>query len=317
MHSFRLVLRKRPKSGDLGYAHKDECDGSSHRRRRRPREHRKVLEGVVRALDEAGAAKLDHREIVAWLAEKHDVGGWWRQMVAVSYEQARGLRAVHEKPGGFEISVSRTVADRRSSTSSRHGPTRAARSGWLPDARVHDSQVDRGEVASLRLGRRQERRRTPPSAQGRRGSAAVNVQHAKLPSAAAAKRMKDYWATVLDALKQRLEGRRGPAAASIGRSRTPMDPEEFETASARDTRRSQSGRKGNFRTRSDGKAQSASAIATTSSTGSIRRRSDGSSAWGTRCRWVSRRKAGGSSMWDAVQASILGWRPATSGARGG
>ena len=30
-------------------------------------------------------------------------------MVTVTYEQARGLRQKHEKPGGYEISVSRTV----------------------------------------------------------------------------------------------------------------------------------------------------------------------------------------------------------------
>src|SRR2546423_15260726 len=59
-------------------------------------------------LDAAGAKKMTHQEIVAHLRDKHDVRPWWQQMVAVTYEQARGLREKHEKPGGYEISVSRT-----------------------------------------------------------------------------------------------------------------------------------------------------------------------------------------------------------------
>jgi hypothetical protein len=61
-------------------------------------------------LDAAGAKKMTHQEIVAHLRDKHDVRSWWQQMVAVTYEQARGLRDVGEKPSGYEISVSRTIA---------------------------------------------------------------------------------------------------------------------------------------------------------------------------------------------------------------
>src|SRR5947208_12337722 len=59
--------------------------------------------------DAAGGKKMTHQEIAAHLRDKHDVRPWWTQMVAVTYEQARGLREVHEKPSGYEISVSRTV----------------------------------------------------------------------------------------------------------------------------------------------------------------------------------------------------------------
>src|ERR1700730_12055444 len=61
-------------------------------------------------LDAAGAKKMSRQEIVAHLAEKQGVRPWWTQMVAVTYEQARGLRDKHQKPGGYEISVSRTIA---------------------------------------------------------------------------------------------------------------------------------------------------------------------------------------------------------------
>lgn len=62
------------------------------------------------ALDKAGASKLDHRGITAILNGKMKVGPWWGQMIAVSYERARGLRAMNQKcDGEFSVSVSKTL----------------------------------------------------------------------------------------------------------------------------------------------------------------------------------------------------------------
>ena len=66
--------------------------------------------GWFGVLDKAGAAKLSHGPIVAILSEKHGLSSWWRQMVAVEYERARGLRARHETPSGFSVAISKTVA---------------------------------------------------------------------------------------------------------------------------------------------------------------------------------------------------------------
>jgi hypothetical protein len=60
-------------------------------------------------LDDADAATLPHREIVA-LAAEHGAPPWWAQMVTVAYERARGLRQRHERPDGYAVSVSRTFA---------------------------------------------------------------------------------------------------------------------------------------------------------------------------------------------------------------
>src|SRR5687768_7530326 len=60
-------------------------------------------------LDEAGAKKMNHQEIVKYLNTKQGVGPWWQQMVTVTYEQARGLREKHQKSDGYQISVSRTL----------------------------------------------------------------------------------------------------------------------------------------------------------------------------------------------------------------
>lgn len=60
-------------------------------------------------LDAAGARTLEHRAIVTLLSQSHGVPGWWRQMVTVEYERARGLRQVHQKSDGFSVSASKTV----------------------------------------------------------------------------------------------------------------------------------------------------------------------------------------------------------------
>ena len=62
-------------------------------------------------LDKEGAVKLTHKEIVALVQGQLTLTSWWGQMIAVGYEQERGLRVPHEKPSGFEISVSKTDQD--------------------------------------------------------------------------------------------------------------------------------------------------------------------------------------------------------------
>jgi hypothetical protein len=60
-------------------------------------------------LDKLGAMRMDHKSIVKLLGDKYRVGPWWRQMVAVEYERARGRRAVNQKGSGYSVSVSRTM----------------------------------------------------------------------------------------------------------------------------------------------------------------------------------------------------------------
>ncbi len=64
-----------------------------------------------RWLDDHGAARMSHKEIVALLREHGGVqNGWWQQSVTVEYERARGLRIEGQTSQiGFEIGVSRTV----------------------------------------------------------------------------------------------------------------------------------------------------------------------------------------------------------------
>jgi len=68
--------------------------------------------GWFTVLDRAGAATLAHREIAQLLARRHQLPGWWAQMVCVEYERARGLRARHQTADGFSVAISRTLATR-------------------------------------------------------------------------------------------------------------------------------------------------------------------------------------------------------------
>ena len=83
-------------------------------------------------LDKAGAKKMSHQEIVNYLKTKHGVGPWWQQMMAVTYEEARGLRERHQKPAGFQISVSRTIKAPVSKLYNAFANDKA-RNAWLPE----------------------------------------------------------------------------------------------------------------------------------------------------------------------------------------
>jgi hypothetical protein len=62
------------------------------------------------ALDKAGAVGRDHAAIAELAAGKLGAGDWYGQMVAVSYERARGIRAVNQKcDGEFSVSVSKVI----------------------------------------------------------------------------------------------------------------------------------------------------------------------------------------------------------------
>jgi hypothetical protein len=62
------------------------------------------------ALDAWEAATRSHTEIARWLREEQGVEGWYSQSITVGYERARGLRAPGERPDGFAVGASRTIA---------------------------------------------------------------------------------------------------------------------------------------------------------------------------------------------------------------
>jgi uncharacterized protein YndB with AHSA1/START domain len=152
-------------------------------------------------LDAAGAKKMTHQQIVAHLRDKHDVREWWQQMVAVTYEQARGLRDVGEKPSGYEISVSRTIAAPASKAFKAWTDNKTRRK-WLPeDFIVRKSTADK----TLRITWADNTDLVAAFYPKGEAKCQVVTQHAKLQDAKAGAKMKKFWADALDRLKQSLE----------------------------------------------------------------------------------------------------------------
>lgn len=89
----------------------------------------KDWDGWFKALDKAGAAKKDHKAIAALVADKMGAGAWYGQMIAVSYERARGIRAMNQKcDGEFSVSVSKVMPV----TLPRLFKTATAKGDWFP-----------------------------------------------------------------------------------------------------------------------------------------------------------------------------------------
>jgi len=154
-------------------------------------------------LDRAGAKRMNHAQIAACLYEKWSLPGWWSQMVAVGYEQARGLREVHERPSGYEISVSRTVGV-PVSVLYRAWVDRKTRSRWLLNTPITIRKANANK--SLRVTWADNKTSLEVNFY-RKGTTRtqVTVQHAKLADSKAAAKMRTYWSSTLDGLKQLLE----------------------------------------------------------------------------------------------------------------
>lgn len=153
-------------------------------------------------LDRAGAKKMSHKEIVKFLNSQHDVGPWWQQMVTVNYEQARGLRDKHEKPAGYQISVSRTVGVPIAKLY-RAVANEKSRDRWLSDGGldVGKSTANKSMRAIWKDGK--TTLEINFYAKGDDKSQVV-VQHSKLADAKAAAKMKTFWSEALDRLRNAL-----------------------------------------------------------------------------------------------------------------
>ena len=102
-------------------------------------------------LDEWGAVERPHKEIARWLVDEHRVDGWGAQSVTVSYERARGLRAVGEHADGFAITASRTVAVPVERLYDAF-VDESLREQWLPDAELRERTATRPKGARFDWG---------------------------------------------------------------------------------------------------------------------------------------------------------------------
>lgn len=157
----------------------------------------------VRALDDAGASSMPHRDIVQVLADS-GVSDWWCQMVTVGYERMRGLRAVGQRRSGeFEAGKSRTFAVGLERLWDAF-TDEAVRTRWLPTAEATPRNARAHSVVRFDLPDDTilEAYFVP------KGDAKTQVAltHRKLPDADAAAASKEYWGGKLDLLGELLKG---------------------------------------------------------------------------------------------------------------
>lgn len=154
-------------------------------------------------LDQAGAQGMDHKGIVAYLKDHYDVSPWWQQQVTVSYEQARGLRKVHQRPDGYQISRSKTLLVAVSNLFAAWEDT-DQRDAWLGKENIEIRTYRKDK--SMRISWSQPTGLVEVNfyAKGA-GKSQVTVQHSKLDRADQAEDMKVYWSRALDNLKTYLE----------------------------------------------------------------------------------------------------------------
>jgi hypothetical protein len=155
-------------------------------------------------LDEWGAAEQPHKEIARWLREERGVDGWGAQSVTVSYERARGLRAVGEHPEGFSVTAQKTVAVPIGRLYDAF-VDESLRARWLPDSELRERTATKPKSARFDWGDGETRVIVGFIAKGEAKST-VALEHARLPDAEKASRMKAFWRDRVAVLKEVLEG---------------------------------------------------------------------------------------------------------------
>jgi hypothetical protein len=155
-------------------------------------------------LDEWGAAERPHGEIARWLREEQGVDGWGAQSVTVSYERVRGLRAVGERPDGFSVTAQKTVAVPVERLYEEF-VDESLRERWLPDGELRERTATKPKSARFDWGDGETRVIVGFIAKGEAKST-VALEHARLPDAEKASRMKAFWRDRVAVLKEVLEG---------------------------------------------------------------------------------------------------------------
>jgi hypothetical protein len=154
-------------------------------------------------LDDWGAAERPHPEIARWLGEEQSTGGWNAQSITVGYERARAGRAVGERPEGFSVTASKTVAvpvDRLYEAF----VDESVRARWLPEGDLRDRTASKPKSARFDWGDGTSRVTVTFLAKGEDKSTAA-LEHARLADGDEAERMRAFWRDRVATLKRVLE----------------------------------------------------------------------------------------------------------------
>jgi len=155
-------------------------------------------------LDKAGAKKWTHQQTAAYLKDKQKAGPWWGQMLAVGYEQARGLREKFQKcDGEFAASGSRTMNAPMAKLFNSWADEKLRRR-WLPGAKMEITTATPGKSVRAKWDGGKSRLSVNFYAKGA-GKCQVAVDHMKLGSSKECAAMKAYWFDALNSLQKMIE----------------------------------------------------------------------------------------------------------------
>lgn len=156
-------------------------------------------------LDEWSAADLSHRELARRVADELGIEPlvWEAQAVTVSYERARGGRAVGQRGDGFAITATKTVGVPIEQLYSAFAEP-ARRSRWMTDDQLDVRTATAPTSIRFDWGDGTTRVNVVLEAKGA-AKATATLEHARLTDAAEADRMKVQWRADLARLKTQLE----------------------------------------------------------------------------------------------------------------
>jgi hypothetical protein len=158
----------------------------------------KAWEDWLKVLDKAGAVNLPHKDIAGMLGDKFGVPGWWQQMVAVGYEQARGLRAVHQKAEGFSASASKTFQSNLEKIYKAWNDPQL-REVWLPGAPLQVRRSTDGKSMRITWTLGNSNVDVGFYSKGP-DKTVVQIEHSKLSGEEAVQAQKAYWSSGLERL---------------------------------------------------------------------------------------------------------------------
>ncbi len=157
-------------------------------------------------MDRAGSARHNHTTIARLLGESSpELSPWWRQMITVHYERARGLRVTHQKfDGSFSASVSKTIGVPVAKLYEAWTDTRQRRR-WLPDAPLKIRKATANKSLRITWDGGPSGLDVQFLAKGPAKSQ-VSLDHEDLPNVTAVSKSKAYWRAAIAALTKQLEG---------------------------------------------------------------------------------------------------------------
>jgi uncharacterized protein YndB with AHSA1/START domain len=157
-------------------------------------------------LDDWHADEMTHTEVARRVAGELGIEPlvWEAQAVTLSYERARGLRAVGQRAdGSYAVTASKTVAvPVKELYASLAQPARRGR--WLPGDRLTERTAT--EPTSIRFDWAGGPTRVTAFFEDKGpAKSTVTIEHGRLSGPDEAARMKDFWRRHLSGLKAQLE----------------------------------------------------------------------------------------------------------------